>query len=139
MAIARRAGPAGLAVPRVAEEARVPFRKQLRRWLPISIGILMAVAMIVVAAGAPFIAPLSPSAQFGDAVLKGPGAVERHALGTDEFGRDILSRIIWGARVSLQVGLASVIFGFALGVPLGIVAGVQGGWIETGVMRCADR
>jgi peptide/nickel transport system permease protein len=49
---------------------------------------------------------LSPSAQFADAVLKGPGTIERHALGTDEFGRDLLSRIIWGARVSLQVGLA---------------------------------
>jgi len=49
-----------------------------------------------------------------------------------------LSRIIWGARVSLQVGLASVIFGFALGVPLGIVAGVQGGRVETCIMRCAD-
>ena len=71
-------------------------------------------------------------------MLKGPGAVERHALGTDEFGRDLLSRIIWGARVSLQVGLASVIFGFALGVPLGIVAGVQGGRVETCIMRCAD-
>jgi ABC-type dipeptide/oligopeptide/nickel transport system permease subunit len=79
----------------------------------------MAVAMIVVAAAAPLIAPLSPSAQFADAVLKGPGAIERHALGTDEFGRDILSRIIWGARISLQVGLASVVFAFVLGVPLG--------------------
>jgi ABC-type dipeptide/oligopeptide/nickel transport system permease subunit len=71
-------------------------------------------------------------------VLKGLGAADRHWLGTDEFGRDVLSRIIWGARVSLEVGLASVIFGFALGVPLGIVAGVQGGRTETGIMRCAD-
>src|SRR6266699_2774091 len=95
-------------------------------------------AIIMMAAGAPLIAPLSPSAQFADAVLKGPGAVERHALGTDEFGRDLLSRVIWGARISLQVGLASVIFAFALGVPLGIVAGMQGGRVETAVMRCAD-
>ena len=94
--------------------------------------------MIVMAAAAPLIAPLSPSAQFSDAVLKGPGAVERHLLGTDEFGRDILSRIIWGARVSLQVGLASVFFGFVLGVPLGIFAGFRGGAVETAIMRCAD-
>ena len=120
MAIARRADPADLAVPDRAEEGRVPFRHHLRRWLPITIGTLMAVAMIVVAAGAPFFAPLSPSAQFSDAVLKGPGAVERHALGTDEFGRDILSRIVWGTRISLQVGLASVIIAFLVGVPLGI-------------------
>jgi ABC-type dipeptide/oligopeptide/nickel transport system permease subunit len=114
------------------------LKRQLRRYLPIGIGGLLAVAMIVIAAAAPYIAPLSPSAQFSDAVLKGPGAQDRHLLGTDEFGRDVWSRIIWGARVSLQVGLASVLFGFAIGVPLGIVAGVQGGRTETLVMRCAD-
>ncbi len=114
------------------------LKRQLRRYLPIGIGGLLAVAMVVIAAAAPYIAPLSPSAQFSDAVLKGPGAQDRHLLGTDEFGRDVWSRIIWGARVSLQVGLASVIFGFAFGVPLGILAGVQGGRIETLVMRCAD-
>ena len=94
--------------------------------------------MILLAAAAPLIAPLSPSAQYADAVLKGPGAVERHLLGTDEFGRDVLSRIIWGARVSLQVGLASVAWGFLLGVPLGILAGTRGGMVETAIMRCAD-
>jgi peptide/nickel transport system permease protein len=114
------------------------LKRQLRRYLPIGIGALLAVAMIVMAAAAPYVAPLSPSAQFSDAVLKGPGAQDRHLLGTDEFGRDVWSRIIWGARVSLQVGLASVIFGFAIGVPLGILAGVQGGRTETLVMRCAD-
>ena len=67
-------------------------------------------------------------------MLKGPGAVERHLLGTDEFGRDVLSRIIWGARVSLQVGLASVAWGFLLGVPLGILAGTRGGMVETAIM-----
>jgi ABC-type dipeptide/oligopeptide/nickel transport system permease subunit len=112
--------------------------RQLRRYGPIGMGALMALAMVVVAGAAPFIAPLSPSAQFADAVLKGPGAQDRHVLGTDEFGRDVFSRIIWGARVSLQVGLASVIFAFALGVPLGILAGVQGARVETMIMRCAD-
>jgi ABC-type dipeptide/oligopeptide/nickel transport system permease subunit len=114
------------------------LKRQLRRYLPIGIGGLLAVAMIVIAAAAPYIAPLSPSAQFSDAVLKGPGAQDRHLLGTDEFGRDVWSRIIWGARVSLQVGLASVLFGFVIGVPLGILAGTQGGRTETLVMRCAD-
>ena len=113
-------------------------RRQLRRYLPIGIGGLLALAMIVMAAAAPYVAPLSPSAQFADAVLKGPGAQDRHLLGTDEFGRDVWSRIIWGARVSLQVGLASVAFAFAIGVPLGILAGVQGRRIETLIMRCAD-
>jgi peptide/nickel transport system permease protein len=137
MAIAREAGPRELAGVAV-QAPRRPLGRLLRRYAPITLGILLAVAMIVIAAAAPLLAPLSPSAQFADAVLKGPGAVERHALGTDEFGRDILSRIIWGTRISLQVGLASVIFGFALGVPLGILAGVQGGRCETSIMRCAD-
>jgi peptide/nickel transport system permease protein len=122
-----------------AEQAPArPLGRLLRRYAPITIGILLAVTMVVIAAAAPLIAPLSPSAQFSDAVLKGPGVVERHALGTDDFGRDVLSRIIWGTRISLQVGLASVIFGFAIGVPLGILAGYQGGRVETSIMRCAD-
>ena len=138
MALVRRAEPADLVITGAGEESRGALRGWLRRWLPISIGLAMAAVMIVVAVAAPLIAPLSPSAQFSDSVLKGPGVIERHLLGTDEFGRDILSRIIWGARVSLQVGLASVVFAFVLGVPLGIVAGVRGGRVETLIMRCAD-
>ena len=138
MALVRRADPVDLVLPTTSDESRAARRGRLRRWLPIALGLALAVLMIVVAAAAPLIAPLSPSAQFSDAVLKGPGASERHFLGTDEFGRDILSRIIWGARVSLEVGLASVIFAFALGVPLGIVAGVRGGRVETAIMRGAD-
>jgi peptide/nickel transport system permease protein len=138
MAIARRADSVDLAVPVPAGAERATLRTYLRRWLPIGIGALLAVAMIVMAAAAPLIAPLSPSAQFSDAVLKGPGVVERHALGTDEYGRDIMSRIIWGARISLQVGLASVVFGFALGVPLGIYAGYRGASAEVLIMRATD-
>ena len=138
MALVRRAEPVDLVITGAREESRSALRGWLRRWLPISIGLAMAAVMIAAAAAAPLIAPLSPSAQFSDSVLKGPGVIERHLLGTDEFGRDILSRIIWGARVSLQVGLASVVFAFVLGVPLGIVAGVGGGRVETLIMRCAD-
>jgi len=138
MAVIRDVAADELAVGARDERAGASLRRQLRRYLPIGIGVLMAAIMVVGAAAAPYIAPLSPSAQFADAVLKGPGAQDRHLLGTDEFGRDVYSRIIWGARVSLQVGLASVIFAFALGVPLGILAGVQGGRSETLIMRCAD-
>ena len=137
MAIARDVTVPELTRP-VEEAPRRPIGRLVRRYAPITIGIVLAAAMVIIAAAAPLLAPLSPSAQYSDAVLKGPGDVERHALGTDEFGRDILSRIIWGTRISLQVGLASVIFGFALGVPLGILAGYQGGRVETGIMRGAD-
>jgi ABC-type dipeptide/oligopeptide/nickel transport system permease subunit len=138
MAIARRAEPVDLTLPATTEAERIARRNRLRRWVPIVIGLLIAVVMIVMAAAAPLIAPLSPSAQFSDAVLKGPSAVDRHALGTDEFGRDILSRIIWGARISLQVGLASVIFACVLGIPLGIYAGYRAAWAEVGIMRATD-
>src|SRR2546425_7606903 len=138
MAVVRRADPVDLSIARAGEESPGKTRGRLRRWLPIGIGLLMATAMVVVAAAAPLIAPLSPSAQFSDAVLKGPGRVGGQRVGTDEFGADYPSRNTWGARVSLEVGLASVIFGFVLGVPLGILAGVRGGRVETLVMRCAD-
>jgi peptide/nickel transport system permease protein len=139
MAIMRDVAATELAALDARDEARPrSLRRQLRRYLPIALGALLALAMIVMAAAAPYVAPLSPSAQFSDAVLKGPGAQDRHLLGTDEFGRDVWSRIIWGARVSLQVGLASVVFAFAIGVPLGILAGVQGRRTETLIMRCAD-
>ena len=139
MAISRGVTAPELTVIGTPDETQARSRgRWLRRYLPIGIGALMALAMVVIAAAAPWIAPLSPSAQFADAVLKGPGAQDRHLLGTDEFGRDVFSRIIWGARVSLQVGLASVFFAFVIGVPLGILAGVQGRRTETVIMRCAD-
>jgi ABC-type dipeptide/oligopeptide/nickel transport system permease subunit len=138
MAIARRAEPVDLTLPLATEAERIARRNRLRRWVPIAIGMLIAAVMIVAAAAAPLLAPLSPSAQFSDAVLKGPGAVDRHSLGTDEFGRDILSRIIWGTRISLQVGLASVLFACVLGIPLGIYAGYRAAWAEVGIMRATD-
>src|SRR5512144_2974389 len=115
MAISRRLDAIDLTTENVDADARRASRRQWRRWVPFGIGLLMALVIVLVAAAAPLIAPQSPSAQFADAVLKAPGAIDRHALGTDEFGRDILSRIIWGARVSLEVGLASVVFAFVLG------------------------
>src|SRR5262245_19891760 len=138
MAMIRRADPVDLSIPETRAESPGGTRGRLRKYAPISIGVLMAAAMVFVAAAAPLLAPLSPSAQFADAVLKGPGTVERHLLGTDEFGRDILSRIIWGARVSLEVGLVSVLFGFVLGVPLGIYAGYRGAKAEVVIMRGTD-
>ena len=139
MAIMRDAASSELVVPAGRDAAAGATRRGLlRRYAPIGIGIAMAVVMVLAAVAAPWLSPFSPSAQFSDAVLKGPGALDRHALGTDEFGRDILSRIVWGARISLQVGLAPVVFGFAIGVPLGIYAGFRGGATETSIMRATD-
>ncbi len=109
--------------------------RKLRKYIPIAIGALIVLLMLGAAILAPLISPFSPSAQYSDYVLKAPGAGGKHILGTDEFGRDLLSRIIWGTRVSLEVGLASVLVGFFIGVPLGIMAGFMGGAVEVSIMR----
>jgi peptide/nickel transport system permease protein len=113
-------------------------RRRWRKYLPMACGAVLVLLMLLIAALAPWLAPFSPSAQFPEYVLKGPGAGGQYFLGTDEYGRDLLSRIIWGARVSLQVGLAAVVVGFSLGVPLGIMAGFLGGKVEMGIMRVTD-
>ena len=105
-------------------------------------GSLFVLALIVVAAAAPWIAPQDPTRQSLRARLKAPTlkAVDgkAHLLGTDHLGRDVLSRMLWGARVSLLVGFAAVGVGGLVGALLGIVAGYQGGWADTVIMTVAD-
>jgi peptide/nickel transport system permease protein len=113
-------------------------QRRWRKYIPMACGIVLTMAMVLMAILAPWLSPFSPSAQFSDYVLKEPGAGGKHLLGTDEFGRDLLSRIIWGARVSLIVGLAAVVVGFLLGVPLGVMAGFLGGKVEMTIMRLTD-
>ena len=112
--------------------------RRLRKYLPMALGVSMALLLIIITSIAPWISPFSPSAQSSEYVLKGPGAGGRHFLGTDEFGRDLLSRIIWGGQVSLKVGLGAVVVGFFFGVPLGIMAGFMGGGTEAAIMRFTD-
>jgi peptide/nickel transport system permease protein len=121
------------------EEWRQGLRgRRVRKYIPMALGVFMVLVMVVFAIIAPLISPFSPSAQFSDYVLKGPGAGGKHFLGTDEYGRDLFSRIIWGSRISLQVGVGSVVVGFILGVPLGIMAGFVGGKTEAVIMRFTD-
>ena len=129
--------PVPVTLPDVDAAERTLQRRRRWRYAPIAIGMAIVVVMVVVAIAAPVIAPFSPSAQAPAYVLKGPGTGE-HVLGTDEYGRDLLARIIWGTRVSLQVGLVAVLIGFGLGVPLGIMAGYLGGPTEMAVMRTTD-
>lgn len=111
-------------------------RHLTRKYLPAVLGMLVVTVLILTAVAAPWISPYSPSAQYSDAVLRGPG--QGYLLGTDMYGRDLLSRVIWGTRISLEVGVSAVIMGFALGVPLGMFAGYLGGKIEAVIMRLAD-
>ncbi|RMF91201.1 MAG: ABC transporter permease [Nitrospinota bacterium] len=111
-------------------------KRRIRRYLPLVFGLWIVLTMVIIAIIAPWIVPYSPSAQYPDYVLKGPSS--RHLLGTDMYGRDLLSRIIWGTRVSLEVGVSSVVLGFLIGTPLGIIAGYFGGKIEALIMRMTD-
>ena len=96
----------------------------------------MALLLILMALFAPLIAPRDPASQNLRARRAAPGL--EYLLGADEFGRDILSRIIYGARVSLGISVASVGFGLALGTVLGTLAGYRGGLLDTVIMRAMD-
>ena len=120
----RPRNPFGLALVRTARNRMGAF----------GLGILAL--LVVVAAGAPLLSPYHPNEQHDGDELVSP--VRAYPLGTDELGRDILSRVIWGARVSLLVGLVAVGLGAGLGIPTGLVAGYFGGWLEATIMRIWD-
>lgn len=100
-------------------------------------GALVVLLMVGCALLAPLLSPYSPIAVDLAHKLEPPGAA--HWFGTDQAGRDVLSRVIWGARPSLVIGLVAVVIGLLLGVNIGLVAGYfGGGWMEQAVMRGLD-
>ncbi|HEX4259463.1 MAG TPA: ABC transporter permease subunit [Acetobacteraceae bacterium] len=112
------------------------FWRRFRR-KRVALGAGLAILLIVLAAAfAPWVAPYAPAAPDYNNVLAGPSAA--HWLGTDSYGRDIFSRIIWGGRISLSVGFISVAIGGAVGVVLGLLAGYLGGWVDSLIMRFSD-
>ena len=100
------------------------------------IGGLIALLVVIVAIFAPLLSAYDPLDQDVYNRLLSPAA--EHPLGTDNFGRDVLSRVIHGARVSLVVGISSVAIGMVVGTSLGIVAAIKGGRIENVIMRGVD-
>jgi peptide/nickel transport system permease protein len=100
------------------------------------IGGSVVLFFVVIAILAPWIAPYEPNASNWLAIRQAPSAL--HWFGTDDLGRDILSRVIFGARASLLVGLVSVVIAIAIGVPLGLVAGYFGGIVDALISRCTD-
>jgi len=96
----------------------------------------VVVAFIGIALGAAHLAPFEPTATDFSAVRKPPSAV--HLLGTDEVGRDVLSRLIWGARASLMAGVIPVTLAVSLSIPLGLLSGYAGGWLDSWMMRLND-
>ena len=106
------------------------------------IGLVLILAVTFVAVFADVVAPYGPAEQFRDAFLSPPAWVEgsdpRFLLGTDDVGRDILSRLIYGARLSLLIGVVVVTLALAAGVTLGLCAGFFGGIVDIAVMRLMD-
>jgi peptide/nickel transport system permease protein len=103
-------------------------------------GIVLIVLFVLVAVLAPLLAPYDPAEQDLSIIRPGvyPGPSAEHWLGVDQLGRDILSRIIYGARSSLLIGVVSLGFGAAIGLTLGALAGAFGGWADTVTMRLMD-
>jgi peptide/nickel transport system permease protein len=99
-------------------------------------GLAFVVFFILMALLAPWIAPYDPLATSWGAIRKAPSAA--YLFGTDEIGRDVLSRVVWGARASLLAGLVSVCISLSLGVPVGMLAGYLGGWTDTLISRVTD-
>jgi len=99
-------------------------------------GMIVIVAFIILAIFAPFIAPYDPFEPDLSHALNGPNT--SHLLGTDALGRDTLSRIIYGTRTSLMIGLIVVIIACSVGMTLGTLAGYYGGWTNTIIMRVID-
>jgi peptide/nickel transport system permease protein len=106
-----------------------------RNWLAAGGGLLVA-AVFVAAVLAPWLSPHDPSQIDVKSILLGPSA--RHPFGTDELGRDVLSRMIWGARVSLEVGFVAIGIATIVGIIVGAAAGYYGGWVDGAFMRFVD-
>lgn len=108
-----------------------------RRWsISLVGGITITLLWLLVALCAPLLAPYDPLAHDLKATFQAPGAV--HWLGTDNYGRDILSRIIFATRVDLQMGIFGVVFPFIIGNAIGVLAGYFGGLVDTLLMRLLD-
>ncbi len=116
-----------------------PWRRALRRLRRrpgAMFGLFVVLGFVVLALAAPWIAPYDPVATSWGDIRKAPSAA--HWFGTDEIGRDVLARVIYGTQASLLAGVVSVSISLLLGVPLGLVAGFLGGWVDALISRVTD-
>ncbi|HEX6644708.1 MAG TPA: ABC transporter permease [Gemmatimonadales bacterium] len=114
-----------------------PLRRRLARDRFFQLGLVLVAAVVLAALFAPWLAPHDPlSGDLRGAYLRDPGGA--YLLGTDSQGRDVLSRVIYGARISISVGLISQTVAVLLGVTLGLLAGYYQRWVDALVMRLAD-
>jgi len=120
--------------PRVRTRRRTLSR--LRRRPMAMAGLVVASLFVLMALFAPLIAPYDPSATNFSAVLQAPSAA--HIMGTDDLGRDVFSRIVFGARASLEAGVLATLLALVVAVPLGLIAGYYRGWWDPVISRISD-
>jgi peptide/nickel transport system permease protein len=114
----------------------VQVLRRMRRVRFATLGIVVVACVVFLALFAGLLAPLDPIKPDLNRSLEPPGL--SHLLGTDDLGRDILSRVIYGARISLLAGVVSVAIAFLGGVGLGVISGYWGGWVDNVIMRLMD-
>jgi peptide/nickel transport system permease protein len=122
-------------LPREASPGRRAMRRLARRHSALA-GLCVVVFFVALALLAPWLAPYDPLATSWSAIRKAPSAA--HWFGTDELGRDVLSRVIYGARASLLAGVVSVSIALSLGIPIGLLAGYAGRWPDALISRMTD-
>lgn len=110
--------------------------KKLRANRPALVGAVVVIVFVLLATLAPVLPIADPAATDWGKIRLAPSA--EHWLGTDEIGRDIFSRMVWGARASLLAGVVSVIIAVVIGVPFGLIAGYFGGWTDSIIARATD-
>jgi peptide/nickel transport system permease protein len=110
--------------------------KRFLRNFAFTSGLILTVVLVLIALAAPLLAPYDPDVQDTARRLEPPS--HQHPLGLDDLGRDVLSRIVWGARVSLRVGFSVVVLASIIGITLGAISGYFGGWTDTIIMRVTD-
>lgn len=128
-------------VPSKASDDRAPGAAarawgSMRRRPVTAVAGAFVLLLVVTAVFAPLLAPYDPYVQ--DVVNRLQPPSSEHWLGTDDYGRDVLSRLIFGARISLQASLQAVALALVLGLPLGVIAGYRSGWVDTVLTRIMD-
>lgn len=124
-----------IATPPSAPEWRIVLGSLLRHRLG-SIGLVVCLIVLFTALLAPWLAPYDPAVSDYEVILSPPSWA--HLMGTDDLGRDILSRVIWGSQVSLQVSLIAVSVAIVGGSIIGMISGYAGGWVDDMIMRIVD-
>lgn len=124
------------ALPVSRDRSRTRGLRTLVRNKSAVIGILILLLFTFLALAAPFLTPYDPAQQSLESAFERPSA--SHPLGTDNLGRDILARIMFGGRYTLMIGILAVSLASAIGVPLGLISGYFGGWVDMVIQRIAD-